>query len=276
MVFDMTYDIVLPMGAGCPTAMSLSHHSMRFLSYPFDWHKVGSIDNSAHLLASRFNDFLHLDDLRICETEEEAHHLIVENTRWGYSSYHDFPKNRELSDSLPDVVKKYQRRISRLTAQLDSGQKVLLLYMDYPLEQNELTSQQLLDALARVQQTYPNSSFSLLYIHNDESRQYSNRLEKQISDHICQVSMAYNAHCAESPWLVHYAALTFLFSRINISTTNKDKSTLKRYIAWRRNIGTSEHNYLKRQRFATNFADLILRKKSVWQIAKVIYELMKH
>ena len=277
MIFDTTYDIVLPIGSGCPTAMTLSHHAMRFASYPFDWLRGGSIEAQAHILAARFKGFFDLQDLKISSTETNEHHLVVDNTRWGYASFHDFPKGETVEASYPGISSKLDRRINRLISQLDAGCNVMLLWVDYPLEQAELPVDELQKALAKIQQAYPNSTFSLLYIHNQEGLTYSNRIEKHVTPHICQISIAYNAHKVDQPWLIKYEELSFLLSRIHISPSpDKDKLTYKRYTAMKSNVGNSEQVYLRRHRFAQNFAALILRKKSVWKISKIIYELMKH
>lgn len=276
-VFDINYDIVLPIGAGCPTAMALSHHAMRFSSFPFDWLRVGSINEQSAILAGRFKDFFNLKDLKISKTETNEHHLVVDNTRWGYASFHDFPKGETLEASYPGISSKLERRINRLISQLDAGCNVLCLWIDYPLEQAELSADRLQKALDKISKVYPKSQFSLLYIHNQEDLTYSNRIENHVTPHICQISMAYNAHSADSPWLIKYEALSFLLSRIHISPSpDKDKQTYKRYTAMKSNFGNSEQVYLRRLRFAQNFAALILRKKSVWKISKIIYELMKH
>ena len=276
-VFDINYDIVLPIGAGCPTAMALSHHAMRFSSFPFDWLRVGSINEQSAILAGRFKDFFNLKDLKISKTETNEHHLVVDNTRWGYASCHDFPKGETLEASHPGISSKLDRRIHRLVSQLDAGCNVMLLWVDYPFEQAELPVDELQKALAKIQQAYPNSTFSLLYIHNQEGLTYSNRIEKHVTPHICQISIAYNAHKVDHPWLIKYEELSFLLSRIHISPSpDKDKQTYKRYTAMKSNFGNSEQVYLRRHRFAQNFASLILNKRSVWKISKIIYELMKH
>ncbi len=277
MIFDTIYDIVLPIGAGCPTAMTLSHHAMRFSSFPFDWLRVGSIDALASIFADRFKDFFALQDLRISNTETNEHHLVVDNTRWGYASFHDFPKGETLEASYPSISSKLDRRINRLVSQLDAGCNVMLLWIDYPLEQAELSADKIQKALDKIQKAYPKSQFSLLYIHNKEGLTYSNRIENHITPHLCQITMAYSAHSVNSPWLIKYEELSFLLSRIHISPSpDKDKRTYKRYTAMKRNVGDSEQTYLRRLRFAQNFAALIVHKKSVWKIAKIIYELMKH
>lgn len=275
MIFDQEYDIVLPLGAGCPAAMTLDYHHMRFASYPFDWLQSGSFDAHVEILANRFQDFLNPEDITIHPTITNTHCTVVKNTRWGYISHHDFPKDCSPQESHAEVQAKFTRRIERLISRLDAGARVLLLWLEYPYEQTSRSHAELKSALCRIQQTYPDASFSLFYVHNEEALSFDDYQVEQVNPEVSIVKAGYNAHMAAFPWEIAHDALSPVLSRIRLTSRFADKASYRKYQSYLRNIGNASDKWLRRRRFANRFAGLIMKKRIVWRLAKLIHELMK-
>ncbi len=275
MIFEQEYDIILPLGAGCPAATTLDYHGMRFASYPFDWLQSGTFSAQVELLAQRFYDFLNPGDITTHPTITNTHCTVVENTRWGYISHHDFPLGSSPQENHAEVQAKFDRRIRRLISRMDAGARVLLLWLEYPYEQTWRSHDELASALCRIQQAYPETPISLLYIHNDESLYFEDYQVEHVNQAVSIVRAGYNAHMAAFPWEIEHEALSPILNRIRLTSRFADKKSYRRYQACMKNVGDSPGKWLRRRRFAHRFTGLIMKKRVVWRLAKLIYELMK-
>lgn len=272
-VFNRSYDIILPLGEGCPTAMMLKYCGMRFSSSPFDWLKVGNLQAQAEILSSRFKCFMELGDLVLSPAQTNPKNKVVSNRRWNYASHHDFSRERSIEESYPEVRSKYERRIKRLLSALDEGCSTLLCWIDYPFQTSEISRDSIMESLERIQAAYPKSSFALVYIHNSDKHQAP--LTEMLSPHITKITAAYNAHDYVRPWRIKYERLAYLLSRIKLSSRYADVKSYRQYTRMLSNIGTSEKRYIRRCDFANNFTDLILKSRFVWRLARVIYKLFR-
>ena len=272
-IFDKNYDMILPVGCGCPTSIALGYCRMRFVSSPFDWIRVPDITTPAQLLAQRMERFMEVEDLEI--EGENADHLRVVNNRWGWLSVHDFPIDKPLAEGASIAMQKYGRRISRMLERLDAGCSVLLLWMDYPAEEQVQEISLLEAALKQIQQAYPQSQFSLLYLHNHDRLSYEMRQETHHAEDLCSIQFCYNAADPVREIDAHDALLAAVFKRVRLGNKFADPKSYRRYERFTRNVGEQEAEWLERWNFSRNLAKLIMKKRFVWKICRLLYTLSK-
>ena len=210
------------------------------------------------------------------ETEDEnASYLIVRNRRWNWLSVHDFPKDKDLASGREIAMEKYMRRANRLMQRLDEGCSVLLLWVDYPAEEECQTPDEMLTGLKKIKDAYPASDFSLLYMHNDASLSYANRNEEHFSPDFASLKFCYAMGNPERPIDVQEGMAAVVFRRVNLSARFADKRSYRRFMRYRSNVGTQEKIWLERCQFAEKFAQLIMRKRFIWKIAEILFKIGK-
>lgn len=273
-LFNKRFDLVLPIGAGCPTAISLGHCKMRLASSPFDWIKFEKRESMIELFERRFSDFMQLEDL--VEVDANSTNRIVHNQRWTYCSVHDFSLEKSLDAETQDVAEKYNRRIMRLLNRLDSGCEVLLLWMDYPKEENAIPEEELREMLGRIQRAYSLSSFSLLYLHNDNNKSYVDRTEKFVTDKIIRCSFRYDAMNLERAYAVEEDLVVLVLNRVALTNKFFNPKSYRRYLRFKRNVGLNEQEWLERIHFAKEIlAKKVMKKRLIWRITYWISRLIK-
>ena len=98
----------ISLGYFCSVAMDLERHGLRSESSPFDW-LISDFEGVLSLMENHFEGFLNYDDL----AQEPNNRAIYKNTRYNVSFYHDFDSLVPLREQLPEVQRKYDRRIDR-------------------------------------------------------------------------------------------------------------------------------------------------------------------
>lgn len=272
-LFSKTYDLILPIGCGCPTAISLEKCRMRFVSCPFDWILIPSVTTAAELLTQRIEGLFELEDL--VSEEENATCRVVTNRRWKWLSVHDFPKDKTLEEGREIVMQKFQRRISRLLERLDSGCSVLLYRLDYPLEKTMTSEDELKAGLEQIKAAFPESDFSLLYLHNNPELSYETRKEVHHTADITSIQFCYDAGNPVRNYDVRDALLAAVLRRISHSPRFVDTRAYRRYQRFLSNVGANEKEWLDRWYFSSDMAELIMKKRFVWKLAKFLYRFCK-
>ena len=103
------YKHFISLGYFCSVAMELERFGLRSESGPFDWVISDMRGGVLQLIESHFEDFLNPQYL----SQNELYHQQYRNTKFGITFYHDFNQYKSLKEQLPDVQKKYCRRIDR-------------------------------------------------------------------------------------------------------------------------------------------------------------------
>lgn len=124
------YDFICSIGAACSCAQSLISAGLRTTSGPFDWLWGSDFLGRINILCSDFYRFIEKDDLTSCGCNNgDAKNLcdIYKNEYTKLVLNHDFPASVSLEDSYADVSQKYERRINRMLANINSAEFVLLV-----------------------------------------------------------------------------------------------------------------------------------------------------
>ena len=98
----------ISLGYFCSVATELEKLGFRSASYPFDW-TISNFEGVIDAINSNFEDFLDYNLLRQSNTNK-SHYFNVKYRIW---FYHDFDSYLSLRRQLPNVKKKYNRRIER-------------------------------------------------------------------------------------------------------------------------------------------------------------------
>lgn len=130
------YDEVVSLGSRCQVAIQMENNGVRHLAYPFDW-IVTHAQGLASFIINQGSHFLDID--KVLYVEEYAGnppYYFVRDTHYGFESYHDFlpphvPGNFEM------VKEKFQRRIKRFFALLNSNKKILFIRTDVTRKEAE-------------------------------------------------------------------------------------------------------------------------------------------
>ena len=98
----------ISLGYFCSLAMDLEKLGLRSESSPFDW-LISDFEGVIRAIENNFDGFLACEDL----SQNTANRAIYKNTYYNVDFYHDFDSRYPLRDQLPEVERKYRRRIDR-------------------------------------------------------------------------------------------------------------------------------------------------------------------
>ena len=98
----------ISLGYFCSIAIDLEKLGLRKESSPFDW-TISDLVGVIYAIENNFNGFL--EEEFLCQSKLNRSHY--QNIRYGVQFFHDFDAYRPLSEQLPLVQEKYDRRIKR-------------------------------------------------------------------------------------------------------------------------------------------------------------------
>jgi hypothetical protein len=128
--FKRSYDYCISLGSNCMPAIHLNHLHLKQATLPLDWVVTASTEKVAHLLLSRFSDYMELKNLVIQQLDITNGTYNVEDPVHEVMSYHDFDLYRNTAAELatyPEFKAKLNRRIERLYNVLDEGESFLFI-----------------------------------------------------------------------------------------------------------------------------------------------------
>ena len=184
------FDYVFSCGGDCACAMLLRENGLRDMSSPFDWIGQGGVllEERVRLIEEDFERFLELKNLRKLEKPsvdgDPAHDYYVD-AGTGLLHYHDFPVGVPLEECYASVRQKYERRIARFKARMSSGGKVLAVWWDRFLHEDDAAY---LNAQKRIQTKYPMCEVHLLAVLDEPEMAVGTMEWKVLSERVVKVS----------------------------------------------------------------------------------------
>lgn len=173
------YDLIIPIGRSCHTAMMLGKLALRKVSLPFDWLKPSQInmevfETRINLILNNFKNFFNYEDLEVFGAVD---HIRVKNNYTGLAFYHDFPLNIPIDKSFGEISKKYKKRTKRLIKLIKKSNKILFVYMQNTWDQMDFTNTTLQPELLKLchyklSKAYPNKQIDFIIFENDASLDY--------------------------------------------------------------------------------------------------------
>ena len=98
----------ISLGYFCSVASDLEKLGLRECSSPFDW-LISDFEGVMLAIQEHCVDFL---EYRYLSQDQKRHH-VYKNTKYNIKFCHDFSKYKSLQEQLPNIRKKYNRRIER-------------------------------------------------------------------------------------------------------------------------------------------------------------------
>lgn len=202
-LYGQNKPITISLGTVCPIAYVLRDLKIRTVAYPFDWLAV-PFDGLYKTLNEDFEHFFLKENLIITSTSELDG---IMDLYTGITFFHDFPTKAHgileedslesgkivdnFLDYYDDARKKYNRRITRFQAALNSSQKVILIrYLS--------TKEEAILLRNLIQLKYPSLNFTLVII-NDEKGDNSLWDELNIQRYFIPLQNIWNSKSLE--WL---------------------------------------------------------------------------
>lgn len=130
---------IVPLGTNCHISHSLRKIGLRFSALPFDWN-VTPIQSAIALIDNGFSDFLSEDNFAVLPAtfrllfDENGLELEMKDDiitpvicrKYNILYPHDFPK--DYTANIKSVIGKYQKRIARLDALMNSNKHVIFVH----------------------------------------------------------------------------------------------------------------------------------------------------
>lgn len=200
------YDYVISMGAACFVATELNELKLRNMSSPFDWLIGGNFSERADILVNKFERFIEFEDLvEIHGSFVSKHFKAYYNVRTGIRFLHDFNKISSLEESWQGVNEKYKRRIDRLLEILDKSNRILMIYMEPPIDSNlPCENQSIIDSFEKISNRFE-AELKLVYFSQNSKSQ--SKIEKSIlNDKVLKITTDYK-NGSEIEWRVNRSIL---------------------------------------------------------------------
>lgn len=164
---DRNYDLIFSLGQACSCTSSLRNSHLQNYSYPFDWVYGSNFEGRMQILLDKFERFMEKNDLICAYYEKLNNHIAYKNVFNNLIFVHDFPADIEFEERYIIVKHKYDRRVQRLLDKIERARKILLVYLEHPIENNKLEDNQVLIAnLNKIKKKF-NKNFELLYFVGD-------------------------------------------------------------------------------------------------------------
>ena len=106
------YYNLIPIGYSCDVALELECMGLRTKSYPFDW-IISDLQSFLILLSNNFEDFINVNFL-YKNNKYLSKTYVVSHKKYNIEFYHDFYREKSISEQINSVYAKYYRRINRL------------------------------------------------------------------------------------------------------------------------------------------------------------------
>ena len=163
------YDIAFSMGFSCGGTMALRRAGLQFVSYPLDWIGAPGIMAGIDMIRTRFANWLLKEDLEFFGVRGGSFQMnIYRNRRTGYGFPHDFSRFRRFDEIYPDVERKYARRIARFLDDLTKATRVLVAYIERPIDER-LADEKISEARQALCEACPGKEVDLVYFYRAPS-----------------------------------------------------------------------------------------------------------
>lgn len=198
-VLKTKYDFVFSLGAACSCTQALREAGLQQRSLPFDWIFGSDIVTRSRVLAGGTSEWFRKEDF--VYVGQEWGKNVYHNTKTGLTYNHDFPLNRDIEETYAQVENKYARRSDRLLSCIRNSRHVLAVYLDHPTSATMISDEDLLESHRLLNAHFPGVTVNLLYIFNDDSRPYKNRISTKVGEGVHKLVFCYNAFNQEFPYL---------------------------------------------------------------------------
>ena len=230
-VFGQRYDLVIPLGTACLCANSLKDAGLRYRSLPFDWVSGGTILSRSMMMVEGFKNWLELSEMEYVGEMNGEYKLkaIYRNRLTDINFVHDFlAEAKDFARDFKRVQDKYARRIARLYELCKRSQRILFVWIDYPVTEQAIQDSELTQACAFLRKMNPQAEVSLLYLHNEQGVELNSRSSELLEPGILKMAFCYKAIDSDLKDAVQRKLLKEVFRKIKLSIRNLTFSDLLR------------------------------------------------
>lgn len=174
------YDIFIPIGRGCHTAMMLNNIDLRKKSFPFDWisSSIRSVDVMSleiDYIINDFNNFLNYEDLDFKDENSDKKYYFVYDKRSSLFFGHDFLKSKPIKEAYEEVYQKYKRRINRLYDYINKLDNICFVYMQNTWDQFYFSEIMIEDKIVelnlyKLRKRFPNKKIDIIIFQHANKR----------------------------------------------------------------------------------------------------------
>lgn len=163
-----SYDLAFSLGFSCGGSRALRRANLQFASYPLDWTGSPGVVASAKMIGSDFEGWLEREALELVDIRAGRFgNHIYRNRKTGFGFPHEFSSFQTFDELYAPTVEKHRRRIARLMAHVRSARKVLVIYVERPINARSADAN-LLEAKRILETKFPGVAFDLVYFfHRD-------------------------------------------------------------------------------------------------------------
>ena len=158
------FDFICSIGSSCLCATSLRDAGLRLSSGPFDWLLGPGMKDRVDLIVRDFEGWLEQGDFEFLGNPNKFSHDSYRNRKTGYKFSHDFDIGKPLEESFPAVREKYMRRIARFYERVRASRRVLLVWLENPIDDDRPTDEDVAASLAALAAKFPGVSVELLVV----------------------------------------------------------------------------------------------------------------
>lgn len=193
---EKRYDFIASLGEDCACAKILSKLFIRREAGPFDWICGIPFSRRMSLILRDFPNFLNEKYLKKEKGKHpDKNYDLYVHQMYGTRFLHDFPRNIDLSKSLPAIQKKYNRRISRFQSHLRK-EKVLLVFVSKTPYDKSL----LIESMKALNKGNNTGKVSLLYLEHNPCLTMTETIEKTLEENLYYVQLNNSPTKPNSPW----------------------------------------------------------------------------
>lgn len=197
------YDMYVPFGRGCHSAMMMDRYGLRKCSYPFDWiiPSGNEFKNNTQAKFDLLFDFGDFFDKKNIKTNRQIDSgggcYMMCNTKYNFTLWHDFKIKKSDEENLAEVSSKYLKRYKRLLGHIEQASRVCFIYMqntwDHKNENFSLETDCIKANLIKLQEKYPQKTFDfLIFNHTPGFKRW--QIEKNVMNAGSSKIVVYNSN----------------------------------------------------------------------------------
>ena len=187
-LFNKDYDLFIPFGRSCHSAMILKSLDLRFCSMPFDWLIPVNYDSEPldfrFKLFYNFSDFFNKEDYIFNRDKiTTSGHYSVYNIKYGFEIGHDFELNLSDDENFSDFKIKYLKRFKRMWNLIDYSNRICFIYMSKTMDQMGIKScldlEIIEENIDKLNKKYSSKTFDfVIFEHNPKLRKNEIKVKK--------------------------------------------------------------------------------------------------
>lgn len=164
------YDLIFSLGSLPVVPQMLKQMDLQIYDFPFDRISGGDFLTRMSLFLLDCNNFMEQKNITMQKDTPKEGVTTFKDLETGFVYHYDFNPDLLVENSFPSVKLRYDRLIKTLKLCIKASKKILLIYVEDPLNQedDEDNMSLVLEATQKLKAKYPNKDFRIIYARNAE------------------------------------------------------------------------------------------------------------